>query len=77
MSQKKAKAERKVEKEQQSKEINTQEAQAAIQKDRQDRISKGSAEIELVLKRYNLSLDAVMIVTRRGNIPEIKLLAND
>ena len=77
MFQKKAKAERKAEKEQQSKEINAQEAQAAIQKDRKERIDKGGAEIELVLKKYNLSLDAVMILTRRGNLPEIKLLAND
>ena len=77
MSQKKAKAERKTEKEQQSKEINTQEAQAAIQKDRQERISKGSAEIQVVLKKYNLSLDAVMILTRHGNVPEIKILAKD
>ena len=76
MSQKKAKAERKTEKEQQSKEINTQEAQAAIQKDRQERINKGNAEIQVVLKKYNLSLDAVMILTRHGNVPEIKLLAN-
>ena len=77
MSQKKSKAERKTEKEQKSKEINTQEAQAAIQKDRQDREKKGNAEIQAVLKKYNLSLDAVMILTRHGNIPEIKLLAND
>ena len=77
MSQKKAKAERKTEKEQQSKEINTQEAQAAIQKDRQDRISKGSAVIELVLKKYNLSLEAIMILTRHGNVPQVKILAKD
>ena len=71
MSQKKAKAERKTEK------INTQEAQAAIQKDRRERISKGSAKIELVLKEYNISLDAIMILTRRGNVPQVKVLAND
>lgn len=75
MSQKKAKAERKAEKK--SSEINTQEAQAAIKKDRDERINKGGAEIEATLKRYNLSLDAIMICTRRGNIPEIKILAKD
>ena len=67
----------KAEKEAESKKINAQEAQAAIQKDRQDRINKGSAEIELVLKKYNLSLDAIMILTRHGNVPQVKVLAND
>ena len=63
--------------EEKSKEINKEEAQAAIQKDRQERINKGGAEIELVLKKYNLSIDAIMISSRHGNVPQIKILAND
>ena len=71
MSQKKAKAERKTEK------MNTQEAQAAIQKDREERIKNGGAEIEDTLKKFNLSIDAIMILSRHGNVPQIKILAND
>lgn len=83
MSEKNAKAARKAEvieledrKKDQKKEIDTQAAKQTLEKDRQERVGKCNRIIALALKKYNCRLEAIMVISRVGNMPEIKILSN-
>ena len=83
MSEKNAKAKRKAEVIQLSKkqdgqknDIDTQAAKQALEKDRQERIARCNKLIASALKECNCRLEAIIVISRVGNMPEIKLLSN-
>jgi len=83
MSEKNAKAKRKAEviqledkKKDQKKEIDTQAAKQALEKDRQERTARCDRLIASALKECNCRLEAIIVISRLGNMPEIKILSN-
>lgn len=50
------------------------EALEALKKDQNERIEKCRVLIEEALKEHNCMLDATVIVTKDGNIPQIAIV---
>lgn len=49
--------------------------QAEAQRERQERIERCKQEIEPILKKYNCTLTAQMLVSQNGNFPQITIVA--
>lgn len=60
-----------------AKDKSLQEAKTAIEKEKQERISKCQQEMSAILKKYNCQIIPSMIITQQGNIPQIQIVAED
>jgi len=83
MNEKNAKAKRKADiielerkRNEQKNDIDTQTAKQALEKDRQERTARCDRLIASALKECNCRLEAIIVISRLGNMPEIKLLSN-
>jgi hypothetical protein len=50
---------------------------ALIEQERKERVERCSKRIEQVLTEENCTLDAVVIVSARGNIPQIQIVSKE
>ncbi len=54
-----------------------EKAKNTIDQDRKDRQAAAGREIDAVLKKYRVQLSATMLVTDKGNIPQLNLVPVD
>ena len=54
--------------------LDTKAAREVLQQEAKARIEAASSEIAAVLEKYSLMLDASIVVTARGNVPQIQLI---
>jgi hypothetical protein len=56
--------------------LNSKEAEEIINKERQERIKRAGEKIQQALKEENCDLDVSMVITTKGNYPQINIVAN-
>ncbi len=54
-----------------------EKAKATIEREKKDRVKKCSAALEALLKEHRCQLDVGMLVTPKGNIPQVQLIPVD
>ena len=57
--------------------IEKPDLKALVEQERQARIRDCSKEIERILNEYNCTFDVTMIVSARGNIPQIQIVSKE
>ena len=57
--------------------ISLEDAREVLMQDQQANLELCRREIDAVLEKHNCRLEAVMLLTARGNIPQVKIVAND
>jgi len=60
-----------------AKDKSLQEAKKAIEEEKQERMKKCQTELSDLLKKRNCRLDAYVVITQQGNMPQIKIVALD
>jgi hypothetical protein len=55
--------------------LNSKEAEEIIEKERQERIKRAGEKIQQALKEENCDLDVSMIITTKGNFPQLNIIA--
>jgi hypothetical protein len=56
--------------------LSSKEAEEIINKERQERIKRAGEKIQQALKEENCDLDVSMVITTKGNYPQINIVAN-
>jgi hypothetical protein len=59
------------------KEDATFQAKALVEKDKKDRTDRCAAVIDQILKAERCSLEVAVLVTARGNVPQLTITAQD
>ena len=57
--------------------ISLEDAREVLAQDQQANLELCRQEVDAVLEKHNCRLEAVMLLTARGNIPQVKIVAND
>lgn len=60
-----------------TKQDHNKSAKALLEKDKQDRIERVGEGIKKLLETENCDLDISVIVTARGNIPQLNIIAKE
>jgi hypothetical protein len=55
--------------------LNPKEAEEIIEKERQERIKRAGEKIQQALKEENCDLDVSMVITVKGNFPQLNIIA--
>jgi len=55
----------------------TAQAKALIEQEKQDRIKRCEAKINQALEEERCSLDVTVLITARGNVPQLNIFAQD
>jgi hypothetical protein len=69
--------EKSVEEKSVEKTVKKPDLKALLEQEQQERVKKCAEEIDQVLRKHNCILDAVVIVSARGNVPQIQILLKD
>jgi|WetSurMetagenome_2_1015567.scaffolds.fasta_scaffold437779_2 hypothetical protein len=59
------------------KDLDTAQAKALIEKEKQDRVKRCEAKINQALQEERCGLDIAVVVTARGNLPQLNIFAQD
>lgn len=55
--------------------LTTDQARAVLQKENARKIAECKKEVQKALDKYNCTIDCSMVVTARGNIPQVQIVA--
>lgn len=59
------------------KSLDTAQAKALIEQEKQDRVKRCEAKINQALQEERCGLDVAVMVTARGNVPQLNIFAQD
>ena len=59
------------------KDLNTAQAKALIEQEKQDRVKRCEAKIHQALQDERCGLDVAVMITARGNVPQLNIFAQD
>ena len=57
--------------------LSTAQAKALVEQEKKDRIDRCAAVIDQVLKAEHCSLEVTVLVTARGNVPQLTITAQE
>jgi hypothetical protein len=57
--------------------LDTAQAKALIEQEKQDRVKRCEARINQALQEENCGLDVAVLITARGNVPQLNIFAKD
>ncbi len=59
------------------KDLSTAQAKALIEQEKQDRVKRCEARINQALQDERCGLDMAVLITARGNVPQLNIFAQD
>jgi hypothetical protein len=57
--------------------FDTAQAKALIEQEKQERVKRCEARINQALQEENCGLDVAVLITARGNVPQLNIFAKD
>ncbi len=57
--------------------LDTAKAKALIEQEKQDRVKRCEAKINQALQEEGCSLDVTVLITARGNLPQLNIFAQE
>lgn len=57
--------------------LDTFQAKALIEQEKQDRVKRCEAKINQALQDERCGLDVAVLITARGNVPQLNIIAQD